>query len=235
MISRLSTDVRFPLAVGAMLTTLTVAHSIVADPPIAMPLLVAWATAFWPTFALLLLRDGDRRSPPRKLLAIVHLDIAASTVQLAAIGDRAWTQKLDHFRRLVRRALTKNGGREIDTAGDAFFVTFAAPREAIHFALEVVEAVRTLDLQVRAGLHMGEVEVRRGRVTGIAVHIAARVLGYASPSEVLVSRTFRDLVAGSDISLRLKTTGVLRGVAGEWELYAVDRERCRNASAPFEG
>jgi len=115
-------------------------------------------------------------------------------------------------------------GREIDTAGDGFLASFDGPARAIRCALAITQAVRKLGLEVRAGLHTGECEVLDGKIGGIAVHIGARVAAEAEPGEILVSSTVKDLVAGSGIQFRDRGSATLKGVPGEWRLYAVDRE-----------
>jgi len=121
----------------------------------------------------------------------------------------------------VRRQLSRYRGVEMDTAGDGFFATFDGPARAIRCAREIVAGVRPLGLEVRAGLHTGECEVNEGKVAGIAVSLGARVAAEAGPSEVLVSGTVRDLVAGSGLEFVDRGTHELKGVPGEWRLYAV--------------
>jgi class 3 adenylate cyclase len=123
----------------------------------------------------------------------------------------------------VRRELGRFRGREIETAGDGFFASFDGPARAIRCACAVSESVRDLGIEISAGLHTGECEVVDGKVGGIAVHIGARVAAEAAPGEVLVSRTVRDLVAGSGIEFADRGTAELKGVPGEWRLYAVER------------
>jgi len=120
----------------------------------------------------------------------------------------------------VRRELERFRGREVDTAGDGFFATFDGPARAIRSGKAIVESVRGLGLEVRAGLHTGEVELSGDAVRGIAVHTGARVAGFAEPGEVLVSQTVKDLVAGSGIEFEERGTRELKGIPGEWRLYA---------------
>jgi class 3 adenylate cyclase len=121
----------------------------------------------------------------------------------------------------VRRQLVRYRGREIDTAGDGFLASFDGPARAIRCACEIVDSVQQLDLDLRVGLHTGECEVLDGKVGGIAVHIGARIAAEAAPGEVLVSSTVKDLVAGSGIEFRERGTAELRGVPGEWRIFAV--------------
>ena len=164
---------------------------------------------------------ADRFLSDRAVLTIVFLDLSGSTAKLAEIGDRAWHELLERYRSAVRRELRRHGGREIDTAGDGFFVTFGSPASAIRFARAAVASIRPLGVDARAGLHICEVVVHGGRVTGIGVHIGARIVATAEAGEVLVSRTLRDLVAGSEIRLRDRGLHPLKGVPGRWHLYAV--------------
>jgi class 3 adenylate cyclase len=167
---------------------------------------------------------GVRRGPDRdrRLATVLFTDIVGSTATAAALGDRSWHELLGEHHSAVRRALERFGGREIDTAGDGFFATFDGPARAVRCARAIVDAVRELGLDVRAGLHTGEVELVDGKVGGIAVHIGARVASAAGPGEVLVSSTVKDLVVGSGLRFRSWGTTELKGVPGEWQLYAVD-------------
>jgi class 3 adenylate cyclase len=124
---------------------------------------------------------------------------------------------------LVRRELLRFRGREIDTAGDGFFVTFDGPARAIRCACAIIDATRELGLPIRAGLHTGECEIADGKVVGIAVHTGARVAAQADANEVLVSSTVRDLVAGSGIEFTDRGAHELKGIPGQWRLFAVDR------------
>jgi len=187
---------------------------------------VSLAVAMPIAFAFLPLRArmqsvADHFLSDRAILTILFLDLAGSTARAAALGDRAWRELLERYRAVVRREIRRHGGREIDTAGDGFFVTFGSPGAAIGCARAAVTSVRTLGLEARAGLHIGECEVQGGRVTGIGVHIGARIVSAAGAGEVLVSRTLRDLVAGSGIPLRDRGLHGLKGVPGRWHLYAV--------------
>ncbi len=164
---------------------------------------------------------ADHFLSDRAVLTIVFLDLVGSTKRAADLGDRAWRELLDRYRTAVRREIHRHGGREIDTAGDGFFITFAAPGAAIRFARDAITSVRAVGIEARAGLHIGECEVHGGRVSGIGVHIGARIVAAAGAGEVLVSRTLRDLVAGSDIRLLDRGLHGLKGVPGRWHLYSV--------------
>ena len=150
-------------------------------------------------------------------------DIVASTEHAAELGDTAWRELVQTHHAVVRAALRRNGGREIDTAGDGFFATFDAPAAAVEAALEIVERVRELGIEIRAGVHTGEVEQVGAKVAGITVPIASRMMAAADSSEVLVSSTVRDLAAGSGLRFEDRGTRELKGVPGEWHVYSVTR------------
>ena len=137
------------------------------------------------------------------------------------MGDRQWRELLQQHHAFVRRQLVRFSGREIDTAGDGFFASFDGPARAIRCASAIVDGVRPLGLEVRAGLHTGECEVVDGKVGGIAVHIGARVASLASEGEVLVSSTVKDLVAGSGLTFDDRGEHELKGLPGAWRLYAL--------------
>jgi YVTN family beta-propeller protein len=158
--------------------------------------------------------------PSRFLAAVVFTDIAGSTEVAARLGDEGWKRLLERHLRLIRSALQRFGGREIDTAGDGLYATFDSPAQAIAFALDVAERVEALGIRVRSGIHMGEVELIGGKAGGIAVHIGARIAGLAEPGEALVSGTVRDLVTGSAVEFEERGTHELKGVPGQWALYA---------------
>jgi class 3 adenylate cyclase len=139
------------------------------------------------------------------------------------LGDRRWRELLDDHHALVRRELARYRGREIDTAGDSFLATFDGPARAVRCACGICDSVRSLGIEVRAGLHTGECEVMGEKLAGISVHIGARVAALANPGEVLVSSTVKDLVAGSGLSFRDRGSEYLKGVPGEWRLFAVER------------
>jgi class 3 adenylate cyclase len=158
--------------------------------------------------------------PERVLTTILFTDLVGSTERAASVGDRQWTELLDGYLTAVRRELLHHRGREVDTAGDGFLATFDGPARAVRCALAVREAARELGLEVRAGLHTGEVELVGTAVRGIGVHIGARVAALAEPGEVLVSSTVKDLVAGSGLSFDHRGLHPLKGVPGEWRLFA---------------
>lgn len=164
---------------------------------------------------------GSRPTPEsdRVLVTVFFLDVVGSTDRAAELGDRGWLGLLERFRATVRGELTRYRGREVDTAGDGFLAVFDGPARAVRAALAVRDAVGTLGLAVRAGLHTGEVQLAEDGVTGIAVHIAARVMDQAGPSEVVVSRTVTDLVAGSGLRFQDRGERELRGVPGRWRLF----------------
>ena len=159
--------------------------------------------------------------PDRMLATVLFTDICDSTRQAAEMGDSGWRSLLERHDALFRHALDRHRGREVKRTGDGFLATFDGPARAIRCAASVAEAMGSLGIQVRAGLHTGELEVMDGDLGGLAVHIAARVLDRASPSEVLVSGTVKDLVVGSGIDFEDRGEHELRGVPGEWRLYAV--------------
>jgi class 3 adenylate cyclase len=168
---------------------------------------------------------GMRRSPePDRVLAtVMFTDIVGSTERAAMLGDRRWHDLRDRHHALIRRELTRFHGREVETAGDSFLATFDGPARAIRCACAVSDAVKELGIEIRAGLHTGECELMDEKMGGIAVHIGARVATMAGPSEVLVSGTVKDLVAGSGIQFSDRGTHTLKGVPGEWRTFAVER------------
>jgi class 3 adenylate cyclase len=159
--------------------------------------------------------------PDRVLATVLFTDIVGSTEKATEVGDRRWRELLDQHHSLVRRQLERFHGREVDTAGDGFLATFDGPARAIRCADSLRVGVRALGLEIRAGLHTGECEAVADGVRGIAVHTGARVAALASAGEVLVSSTVKDLVAGSGIEFEDRGTHELKGVPGEWRLYAV--------------
>ncbi len=156
------------------------------------------------------------------LATILFTDIVGSTAKAAELGDAGWREMLQAHHALTRRLLVRFRGTELDTAGDGFFAFFDGPARAIRCARAISEAVRELGLEVRAGLHAGECERMNGKVGGIAVHIGARVAAEAAAGEVLVSSTVKDLVAGSGIEFRERGSAELKGVPGQWRLFAVE-------------
>jgi class 3 adenylate cyclase len=166
---------------------------------------------------------GVREGAPaeRELATVLFTDIAGSTALAAALGDARWLELRAAHHALVRRNLAAFRGREVDCAGDGFLATFDGPARAVHCAMQIREGVPTLGLQIRAGLHTGEIERRDGEVGGIAVHLASRVMASAGPDEVLVSRTVTDLVVGSGITFEDRGARVLKGIPGTWHLFNV--------------
>ena len=161
------------------------------------------------------------REPDRMLATVLFTDICKSTERAAELGDARWRQLLERHDGMVRRALERHRGREIKRTGDGFLATFDGPARAIRCAGSIAEGVHQLGIEVRSGLHTGECEVMNGDVGGLAVHIGARVMGAAGPSEVLVSSTVKDLVVGSGIDFVDRGSRELKGVPGEWRLFAV--------------
>ena len=166
---------------------------------------------------------GTRHAPEvdRVLTTVLFTDIVGSTARAAALGDHAWGELNARHYTLARRELARYRGREVNTAGDGFFATFDGPARAVRCAAALRDAVRPLGLEVRAGLHTGEVELHGDQVSGLAVHIGARVGALAGAGEVLVSSTVKDLVAGAGITFEDRGGQVLKGVPGEWRLFAV--------------
>ena len=166
---------------------------------------------------------GVREAPePDSVLAtVLFTDLVGSTARTAELGDRRWRDLLELHHERVRRELERFRGNELDTAGDGFLASFDGPVRAIRCARAVVGSVRELGLDVRAGVHTGECELLDGKLSGIAVNIGARVAAKAGTGEVLVSGTVHDLVAGSGIAFEDRGTAELKGVPGEWRLFAV--------------
>ncbi|HYP48317.1 MAG TPA: alpha/beta fold hydrolase [Thermoleophilaceae bacterium] len=161
------------------------------------------------------------REPDRMLATVLFTDICKSTETAAQLGDRAWRSVLERHDELVRRALARNRGQEIKRTGDGFLATFDGPARAIRAAESIVQGTDPLGITVRAGLHTGECAVMGSDVGGLAVHIGARVMDSAEGGEVLVSSTVKDLVVGSGIDFQDRGPHELRGVPGEWRLFAV--------------
>ena len=172
----------------------------------------AWAERAW-----------EEAEHERVLATVLFTDIVGSTAKAAELGDAGWRELIQAHHGLIRRQLVRFRGSELDTAGDGFFASFDGPARAIRCAWEISKSVRDLGIEVRAGLHTGECERIDRKVGGIAVNIGARVAAEAAAGEVLVSSTVKDLVAGSGIEFRDRGAAELKGVPGEWRLFAVER------------
>jgi class 3 adenylate cyclase len=159
-------------------------------------------------------------APERVLTTVLFTDIVESTSRAAELGDSRWRALLDAHHATVRAQLARYGGREVRGTGDGFFATFDGPARAIACAHGAIGAVGDLGLDIRAGVHTGEVELAGDKVEGIAVHIGARIAAEARPCEVLVSSIVRDLAAGSGMDFEDRGSAELKGVPGEWHLYA---------------
>ncbi len=160
--------------------------------------------------------------PDRILATVLFTDIVDSTKQLTERGDRSWRELLGQFYAALRVEIERYRGREIDTAGDGLFATFDGPARAIRCACATRQATAQLGVELRAGLHTGECDVVGDKVSGIAVHLGARVCAAAKPNEVLVSSTVKDLVAGSDLRFTDRGVHTLKGIPGDWHLYAAE-------------
>jgi class 3 adenylate cyclase len=169
---------------------------------------------------------GARHEPvgERVLTTVMFTDIVDSTARAAAMGDRRWTGLLREHYRLIRHQLPRFGGQEVATIGDGFLATFDGPARAVRCALATLESNREIGVILRAGLHTGECERRVDDISGIAVHIGARVADCAGPGEVLVSGTVKDLVFGSGLEFEDRGSRTLKGVPGEWRLFAAAQE-----------
>ena len=179
-----------------------------------------WRASFQQIYEFL---TGQQPEVPddRVLATVLFTDIVDSTQRAAEIGDRDWHSLLDAHDAIVRAQLVRFRGREVNTSGDGFLAMFDGPQRAIRCAMSIRDAVQALGIQVRAGLHTGECEVRGDDIGGIGVHIGARVSALAGTNEVLVSSTLRDLVIGSGLEFEERGTHQLKGVPGEWRLFAV--------------
>ncbi len=166
---------------------------------------------------------GEQPEVPddRVLATVLFTDIVDSTRRAAEMGDRDWHALLDAHDAVVRSQLSRFRGREVNTSGDGFLAMFDGPQRAIRCAMAIRDALQALGIEVRAGLHTGECEVRGDDIGGIAVHIGARVSALAGPNEVLVSSTLRDLVIGSGLQFDDRGAHELKGVPGEWRLFVV--------------
>ena len=166
---------------------------------------------------------GSRAPVPRVLATVLFTDIVGSTEKAAALGDSRWRNLLDKHHTMIRSNLARFRGHEVKTTGDGILATFDGPARGVRCACAVAEEIRPLGIDVRAGLHTGECEMMGDDVGGIAVHIGARVASLAGAGEVLVSRTVKDLVAGSGLRFADRGSQTLKGVPGEWQMYAVER------------
>jgi class 3 adenylate cyclase len=157
----------------------------------------------------------------RRVVTVLFSDVVGSTERAATVGDRVWSGLLETHRTEARRLLTRYGGREMNTAGDGFLIVFESPTPAIECALAMCEGSRSEGLELRVGLHSGEVVFEAGDVAGMAVHIGARVAAIADPGEVVVSQTVRDMVIGSTFQFTPRGRHELKGVPGTWEIFGV--------------
>ena len=164
----------------------------------------------------------DRLLPGRAQLALLFTDIVGSTQKIVDIGDQRWRALLGQYLAVVRVEVTRHGGHEVNTAGDAVFATFNRPMEALRAAWGIHAAVRDLGLETRTGLHLGEVEMRGEQVSGLAVHTAARVMAAGEPGDVLVSDAMREALSSERVAMRDRGYHELKGVPGDWQLYAVE-------------
>ena len=167
---------------------------------------------------------GVRRGsePDRVLATILFTDIVGASATAVALGDRAWRDLLQAHHVTVRRELARFRGRELDTAGDGFLAAFDGPARAVRCACAIRDAIATLGVRIRAGLHTGECEVMEDKLSGLAVHIGARVAAATGPGEIWVSSTVKDLVAGSGLRFADRGLHILKGIPGEWRLFAVE-------------
>jgi len=159
--------------------------------------------------------------PDRILATLLFTDIVDSTRMQAALGDSGWSELVRRHHALIRDLIARFRGIEQDTAGDGFYVRFDGPARAVACAKEIVTAVASLGIEVRAGLHTGECDVVDGKCTGLSVSIGARVASHAAAGEILVSQTVKDLVAGSDLTFEAAGERELKGVPDRWRLYRV--------------
>ena len=162
----------------------------------------------------------EEAEPDRVLATVLFTDIVGASERAVLLGDRAWGELLERHHELVRRQLRRFRGKEVDSAGDGFFASFDGPARAIRCACAIVDSVQELGIELRAGLHTGECELVDGKAAGIAVHIGARVASQAQAGEVLVSSTVKDLVAGSGLAFHDRGVRELKGIPGDWRLYA---------------
>jgi class 3 adenylate cyclase len=165
----------------------------------------------------------QRDEPDRILATLLFTDIVRSTETQAALGDRGWKELVQRHHAIVRDLLERHRGLEQDTAGDGFYARFDGPARAVRCAVEIVGSLDTIGLKIRAGIHTGECDLVDGKASGLSVSIGARVASKAGPSEVLVSQTVKDLVAGSGLIFEEAGEHELKGVPDRWHLYRVVR------------
>jgi len=161
--------------------------------------------------------------PTRVLATVLFTDIVGSTERAGELGDRRWRELLNVHDELSGQLVEEFGGRLVKTTGDGILATFDGPGRAVHAAAALREEMAGIGVRLRAELHTGEVELRASDVGGLAVHVAARLMAAANPGEILVSRTVRDLVAGSDLTLEDRGMHLLKGIDGDWQLLSVAR------------
>jgi class 3 adenylate cyclase len=166
-------------------------------------------------------RLTGRIAPERVLATILFTDIVGSTELASRLGDSAWRELLARHHAIVRRELARYHGRELDTAGDGFFAAFDGPARAVQAAAVLRDLLAAIGLEIRAGIHTGECEVSDGKIVGIAVSTGSRISSLAAPGEVLVSRTVKDLVAGSGLQFEDRGEHQLRGIPDAWHLFAL--------------
>jgi class 3 adenylate cyclase len=165
-----------------------------------------------------------RPEPDRVLATVLFTDIVDSTQQAVELGDRQWRDLLERHQAVIRAHLGRFRGREIDTAGDGFLATFDGPARAVQAATAITSDLKKLGVNIRAGVHTGECETMGEKLSGVAIHVGARVASLSAPGEVLVSSTVKDLVAGSGLRFRDRGVHQLKGVPGEWRLYSVESD-----------
>jgi SARP family transcriptional regulator, regulator of embCAB operon len=178
-----------------------------------------------------LLQRTDDDTGRRALRAVLFIDMVGSTARVAELGDQPWRELVARYQALIRLDVEQFGGREVDATGDGFFAMFESPGDAIRAAVSVITALRSLQIVIRAGVHFGECELVDNRVVGIAVHVGARVAEAARPSEVLVSSTVRDLVAGAGFEFEDRGVHTLKGIPGEWRLHKVRPDSAPRSSS----
>ena len=168
------------------------------------------------------------------LATVMFTDIVGSAEVATELGDRRWRVLLDRHHLIVRRALRRHGGKEIDNAGDGFFASFRDQADAIRCACEISDAVKELGIDIRAGLHVGQAEIVGRKLGGLAVNAGARLMSQARPGEVLVSGVLRDLVGGSGFTFEDRGSRTLKGIPGEWHVFAVSAVEGATRQSPLE-